>query len=122
MSMKIPDRPLPGTLFLKMTRRIFSEHMIATVFSPAVADFRQELGEAGTGRLGELAVRVRVAGDGPGLIFAVGTVLIVVIGLPGFWWFFVAAALGSLLVAWSLFVRRSMELPPVKSLLRRNLS
>jgi hypothetical protein len=52
---------------------------------------------------------IRVAGDGPGLIFAVGTVLIVVVGLPGLWWFFVAAGLGSVLVAWRLVMRRSTE-------------
>jgi hypothetical protein len=43
---------------------------------------------------------MRVPGDIAGLIFAVGTILIVVVGLPGWWWFFVAAAAGSGLVAW----------------------
>lgn len=42
----------------------------------------------------------RVPGDIAGLMFAAGTILIVVVGLPGFWWFFVAAALASGLVAW----------------------
>ena len=42
----------------------------------------------------------RVPGDIAGLIFAAGTILIVVVGLPGLWWFFVAAALASGLVAW----------------------
>ena len=61
---------------------------------------------------------IRVAGDGPGLIFAVGTVLIVVVGLPGLWWFFVAAGLGSLLVAWRLFMRRSTEHSRLLNLIR----
>ena len=52
---------------------------------------------------------IHVAGDGPGLMFAAGTVLIVVLALPGLWWFFVAAALGSLLVAWGLIIRRAAE-------------
>jgi hypothetical protein len=42
----------------------------------------------------------RVPGDIAGLMFAAGTILIVVVGLPGFWWFFVAAALASGVVAW----------------------
>jgi hypothetical protein len=44
--------------------------------------------------------KIPVSGDVAGLMFAAGTVLIVVVGLPGLWWFYVAAALGSLLVAW----------------------
>jgi hypothetical protein len=206
-----PNRSLPGTLFLTFARLIFPAQTVASVFSPAVADLREELREAGSSRMKQLAIRcrwywalcsllmvaplwvrtspvsgssdavvavpnggwllmllmatlyvgtwsffgsfvsstvsagvalayvmrtwhdkhptavvepwrlaalpavqinlsaIRVAGDGPGLIFAVGTVLIVVVGLPGLWWFFVAAALGSLLVAWSLFTRRSTE-------------
>ena len=42
----------------------------------------------------------RVPGDIGGLIFAAGAILIVVVGLPAFWWFFVAAALASGMVAW----------------------
>jgi hypothetical protein len=202
-------RSLPGSLFLNFAQLIFPAQIIASVFSPAVADLREELRDAGTSRIKRFVIRcrwywalcslvmvvsvrtspisgradpvvsvpngggllvllaaalyigtwsffgsfvistasagvvlafairtwhdnhptvivepsrlavlpvvqinlssIRVAGDGPGLIFAVGTVLIVVVGLPGLWWFFVAAALGSLLVAWRLFVRRSAE-------------
>jgi hypothetical protein len=211
MSRSTHNRSLPGTRFLDFARLIFPAQIIASVFSPAVADLRVELAEAGTSRIKRLAVRcrwywalcslvmvaplsvrtspvtgssdavvtvpnggwllvllaatlylgtwsffgsfvistasagvalafamrtwhdkhpamvvepwrlaalppvqinlsaIRVAGDGPGLIFAVGTVLIVVVGLPGLWWFFVAAGLGSLLVAWRLFMRRSTE-------------
>ena len=211
MSPSNQKRRLPGTLFLKFGRLIFPEQIIASVFSPAVADLRQELQEAGASRVKQLAVRcrwywafvslfivvplsvpsspvsgraygvasvrnggwllvvlaaalyvgtwrffgsfvisaasagaalafamrtwhdehptlvveprslaasplvqinlsaIRVAGDGPGLMFAAGTVLIVVLALPGLWWFFVAAALGSLLVALGLFIRRAAE-------------
>jgi len=211
MSPSPHKRSLPGTLFLNFARLIFPAQIIASIFSPAVADLREELREAGASRIKRFAIRwrwywalsslmlvaplsvrtspvsgssdavvavpnggwllvllaatlymgtwsffgsfvissasagialafamrtwhdkhptvvvepwrlaalpavqinlsaIRVAGDGPGLIFAAGTVLIVVVGLPGLWWFFVAAALGSLLVAWSLFTRRSTE-------------
>lgn len=50
---------------------------------------------------------IPVSGDVAGLMFAAGTILIVVVGLPGLWWFYVAAALGSLLVAWTRFIRES---------------
>lgn len=204
-------RRLPGTLFLKVARLIFAEQLIESVFSPAVADYRQELEEAGRGRVEQLTVCGRwywaflsliivvplsmrtspitgrsygmmprldgawllvllaaalcigswrffgsfvigataagallalgmrvwrdghpsgvvepgwwapplpvqinlssmpVAGDGPGIVVAVGTVLIVVVGLPGLWWFYVAAGLGSLLVAVGLVIRRLPE-------------
>jgi hypothetical protein len=49
----------------------------------------------------------RVPGDIAGLIFAVGTILIVVVGLPGWWWFFLAAAAGSGLLAWHRIERES---------------
>jgi hypothetical protein len=211
MSPSTHNRSLPGALFLNFARLIFPAQIIASVFSPAVADFREELREAGASRIKRCAIHcrwywalcslvmvaplsvrtspvsghadavvsapnggwlllllaatlyigtwrffgsfvistasagvalacamrtwhdrhpavvvepwrlaalppvqinlsaIRVAGDGPGLIFAAGTVLIVVVGLPGLWWFFVAAGLGSLLVAWRLFMRRSTE-------------
>jgi hypothetical protein len=50
---------------------------------------------------------IRVPGDGPGLVFAASTVLIVVLAFPELWWFFVCAALGSVLVAFGRFNRRS---------------
>ena len=211
MSEPTQNRRLPGTLFLKFARLIFPEPMIASIFSPAVADLREELQEAGAGRIRQLAVRcrwywafvslvfvvplsmpispisgraygvvrvlnggwllvllapalyigtwrffgsfvissvcagvalalamrtwhdehptvvveprwlaasppvqinlssIRVPGDGPGLMFAAATVVIVVLALPGLWWFFVAAALGSMLVAFGLYIRRSAE-------------
>jgi hypothetical protein len=220
MSRSTHNRSLPGTRFLDFARLIFSAQIITSVFSPAVADLRVELAEAGASRIKRFAIRcrwywalcslvmvaplsvrtspvtgssdavvtvpnggwllvllaatlylgtwsffgsfvisaasagvalafamrtwhdkhpamvvepwrlaalppvqinlsaIRVAGDGPGLIFAVGTVLIVVVGLPGLWWFFVAAGLGSLLVAWRLFMRRSTEHSGLLSLIR----
>jgi hypothetical protein len=56
---------------------------------------------------------IPVPADAAGLMFAAGTILIVVIGLPGLSWFFVAAALGSLLVAWQRYTRHSPTLPLV---------
>ena len=55
--------------------------------------------------------RIPVTGDVAGLMFAAGTILIVVVGLPGLWWFYVAAALGSLLVAWTRVARDSSAQP-----------
>jgi len=54
---------------------------------------------------------IHVPGDPAGLIFAAGTILIVVIAFPGLWWFFAAAALGSLLVAWTRFASESAPRP-----------
>ena len=207
MSPSTQHRRSPGTGFLRFVRLIFQEQTIASVFVPAVADFRKELQEAGASHIGRLAVRcrwywalvslvvivplspvsarrpylasvpnggwllvlltaglylgtwqffgsfvlsavsagavlaiamrtwhnehptavvepwrvaasspvqinlsaIRVAGDGPGLMFAASTVLIVVLAFPGLWWFFVAAGLGSILVAVGLFMRRRSQ-------------
>jgi hypothetical protein len=48
-----------GTLFLRMTRLLFAEHTVATVFLPAVADFQNELQEASSGRVADLVARCR---------------------------------------------------------------
>ena len=56
---------------------------------------------------------IPVSGDVAGLIFAAGAILILVVGLPGFWWFFVASALGSLLVAWARMTKKSSAPPPL---------
>ena len=59
----------------------------------------------------------RVPGDVAGLIFAAGTILIVVVGLPGLRWFFTAAALASVAVAWMRFraPARGMSCPSISA-------
>jgi hypothetical protein len=42
---------------------------------------------------------IHVAGDIAGLMFAVGSVVIVLVGLPTLWWFVAAVAIGSMMVA-----------------------
>ena len=57
--------------------------------------------------------KIPVTGDAAGLMFAAGTVLIVVVGLPGLWPYFAAVGLVSVLLAVTL-VRSGMLLsgPP----------
>ena len=45
---------------------------------------------------------IRVGANAGGLIFAVGSIVILVLGLPAWRWFFLAAFVGGLLVAWAL--------------------
>jgi hypothetical protein len=47
---------------------------------------------------------IHVGGDIAGLIFAAGSVAIVIVGLRAMWWYFLAVALGSVLVACMLIV------------------
>jgi hypothetical protein len=49
---------------------------------------------------------IHVGGDIAGLIFAAGSVAIVIVGLRTMWWYFLAAALGSVLVAGGLIALR----------------
>ena len=55
--------------------------------------------------------KIPVTGDVAGLMFAAGTILIVVVGLPGLWWYFGSAALGSLVVAWTRIATDSSTQP-----------
>lgn len=47
---------------------------------------------------------IHVGGDIAGLMFAAGSVVIVLLGLPGLWWYFAAALVSSALLAWGRFV------------------
>lgn len=51
--------------------------------------------------------RIPVAGDAAGLIFAVGGVAVVIIGVPDLAWYFASALLCAGLLAWGLFAWRS---------------
>jgi hypothetical protein len=50
---------VPGTLLLKIARLIFDEPTLSAVVIPAVADFQQELHDAGADRAKRLAARWR---------------------------------------------------------------
>jgi hypothetical protein len=50
--------------------------------------------------------RIPVAGDAAGLMFAVGAVAIVIIGVPDMAWYFVSALLCAALLAWALVTHR----------------
>jgi hypothetical protein len=43
---------------------------------------------------------IHVGGDIAGLMFAAGSIAIVLVGLPGIWWFFGAGVVSSLTLAW----------------------
>ena len=51
--------------------------------------------------------RIPVGGDVAGLMFAVGAVVIVIVGVPDMAWYFVSALLCAALLAWALFAYRS---------------
>ena len=45
---------------------------------------------------------IRIGANAGGLIFAVGSIVILVLGLPAWRWFFLVAFVGGMLVAWAL--------------------
>jgi len=51
--------------------------------------------------------RIPVGGDVAGLMFAAGSVAVVIIGVPDMAWYFVSALLCAALLAWALFAYRS---------------
>jgi hypothetical protein len=51
--------------------------------------------------------RIPVAGDVAGLMFAIGGVAVVIIGVPDLAWYFVSALACAALLAWGLFTVRS---------------
>jgi hypothetical protein len=51
--------------------------------------------------------RIPVGGDVAGLMFAAGSVAVVIIGVPDMAWYFVSALLCATVLAWALFAYRS---------------
>jgi hypothetical protein len=51
--------------------------------------------------------RIPVGGDVAGLIFAAGSVAVVIIGVPGMAWYFVSSLLCAALLAWALVTWRA---------------
>jgi len=54
--------------------------------------------------------RIPVGGDVAGLMFAAGSVAVVIIGVPDMAWYFVSALLCAALLAWALFAYRAAHL------------
>jgi len=54
--------------------------------------------------------RIPVNGDAAGLMFAAGSVAVVIIGVPDMAWYFVSALLCAALLAWALFAYRAAHL------------
>ena len=54
---------------------------------------------------------IPVGGDAAGLIFAVGSVIVVLLGVPGLTWYFASALGCAALLAWALSVWRSSQPP-----------
>ena len=51
--------------------------------------------------------RIPVGGDAAGLMFAAGSVAVVIIGVPDMAWYFVSALLCATALAWALFAYRA---------------
>ena len=84
-----------GALAAVLLRRWHTRHPSALPYSPRT-------------RVPEINLsRIPVAGDEAGLMFAVGGVAVVIIGVPDLAWYFVSALACAGLLAWGLFAWRS---------------
>src|SRR5207245_1766038 len=109
---------VPGTTLLKIARRLFNENLLSAVVQPTVA----------VGALFAIMIHAwydrhpsdiptpaepqrpspqinfsstEVAGNIGGLIFVVGSVFIVAVGLPSVIWFLFAATVAGCFLAWA---------------------
>jgi hypothetical protein len=92
---------LVAGLLLALALRAWNDQHPASVVLPAPP--------GGTPLVQINLAKIPVTGDAAGLMFAGGTVLIVVVGLPGLWPYFAATGLASVLLAVAL-VRSGMSL------------
>jgi hypothetical protein len=84
-----------GALAAVLLRRWHTRHPSALPYSPRT-------------RVPEINLsRIPVAGDAAGLMFAVGGVAVVILGVPDLAWYFVSALACAALLAWGLFAWRS---------------
>ena len=84
-----------GALAAVLLRRWHTRHPSVLPYSPRT-------------RVPEINLsRIPVAGDAAGLIFAIGAVAVVIIGVPDLAWYFVSALVCAVLLAWGLFAWRS---------------
>ena len=66
------------------------------------------LPDGGRTRVPEINLsRIPVGGDAAGLVFAVGAVVIVIVGVPDMAWYFVSALACAALFAWAMFAARA---------------
>ena len=66
------------------------------------------LPDGGRTRVPEINLsRIPVGGDAAGLMFAVGAVVIVIVGVPDMAWYFVSALACAALFAWAMFAARA---------------
>ena len=83
-----------GALAAVLIRRWHTRHPSVLPYSPGT-------------RVPEINLsRIPVNGDAAGLIFAVGGVAVVIIGVPDLAWYFVSALACAGLLAWALVARR----------------
>ncbi len=59
MSRRTYTRRGPGTMLLKIARRLLNEHLLTTVVEPTIADFQREIAGAGDSRVERLRARWR---------------------------------------------------------------
>jgi len=84
-----------GTLAAVLIRRWHTRHPSALPYAPRT-------------RVPEINLsRIPVGGDAAGLIFAVGGVAVVIIGVPDLAWYFVSALACAALFAWAMFAARA---------------
>jgi len=84
-----------GALAAVLIRRWHTHHPSALPYTPRTAVPEINLS------------RIPVGGDVAGLMFAAGSVAVVIIGVPDMAWYFVSALLCAALLAWALFAYRS---------------
>ena len=83
-----------GTIAAVLIRRWHTQHPSALPYAPRT-------------RVPEINLsRIPVGGDAAGLMFAAGSVVIVIVGVPDMAWYFVSALTCATLLAWALFTWR----------------
>ena len=84
-----------GALAAVLIRRWHTRHPSALPYTPRTAVPEINLS------------RIPVGGDAAGLMFAAGSVAVVIIGVPDMAWYFVSALLCAAVLAWALFAYRA---------------
>jgi hypothetical protein len=118
---------VPGTILLKIARLVFSEHVFTSIVQPTIADMQHEMADAVPVELPARSPQINfssteVAGNIGGLIFVVGSVFVVVVGVPSVIWFLIAATAAGCFLAWALVgwhrSHRGYRLPENRIVLR----
>ena len=86
---------IAGTVAAVLIRRWHTRHPSALPYAPRT-------------RVPEINLsRIPVGGDAAGLMFAVGGVVVVIVGVAGMTWYFVSALVCATVLAWALFAYRA---------------